>query len=484
MTIIDINGQKSFHPSLDIKENILLLGFRVKKDKETNESDVFIIKTDDDKIITTEENFFNYKGVTYRIEKNRRILSKLSQKWDADSLNTFIKDFNEGKRVVDGFTLYTKILSTLKTHIELEKNEDYTILTSWIIGTYFFPIFSAYPYIHIKAPKGSGKSQCLNFIFQTAFNAVKARASLPALRDTVDSLRGTYLMDQADALHRNNMEDFLDVLTDSYKRAGGAVRKMIATKNEWTMGEFEAYSPKGFASINQLPEDLRDRCVVIPLIRSNKNLPVLDEESPLWNEIRNDLYIYLINDYMLVNGQYLALNYGYKQSNEILGRRLELWLPIEVILRSSYVKEDEITEAKKRFLSRYEFASYHTSEIELSVIETILKMMKDSDEIVLRPKEIASGIDSDMFEDDDKFAFANTKQKSTIVGKAITKFNLASQKLPRDSGGERYLFSKEHLQKIYQSYFNQKSENKDTQAYTAVNTLQSKSLISVSTNAS
>lgn len=484
MTITDINGQTSFHPALDIKENILVLGFRIKKNKEARESDVFIIKTDDDKIIISEEDFFNYKGITYRIEKSRRLLPKLSQKWNNDSLNTFIEDFNEGKRGVDGFTLYTKILNTLKIHIDLEQEEDYTILTSWIIGTYFFPIFSAYPYIHIKAPKGSGKSQCLNFICQTAFNAVKARASLPALRDTVDSLRGTYLMDQADALHRNNMEDFLDVLTDSYKRAGGSVRKMTSIKNEWVVGEFEAYSPKGFASINQLPEDLRDRCIVIPLIRSNKNLPALDEESPLWKELRNDLYIYLINEYVVVNGQYLASNYEYKQSNEILGRRLELWLPVEVILRSSYVKEEEIIKAKKRFLSRYEFASYHTSEIELSVIDTILKMMKDSDEIILRPKEIASGIDSDMFEDDDKFAFASTKQKATTVGKSITKFNLASQKLPRDSSGEKYLFTKEHLQKIYQSYFIQKSENKDTQAYTAINTLQSKSLISVSTNAS
>ena len=129
-------------------------------------------------------------------------------------------------------------------------------------GTYFSPIFSAFPYIHIKAPKGSGKSQCLSFLNQTAFNAVKARASLPALRDTVDSLRGTYLMDQADSLHRNNMEDFLDVLTDSYKKAGGSVRKMVQTKNNWNLEEFEAYGPKAFASINQLPEDLRDRCIV------------------------------------------------------------------------------------------------------------------------------------------------------------------------------------------------------------------------------
>ena len=44
-------------------------------------------------------------------------------------------------------------------------------------------------------------------------------------------------------------------------------------------------------------------------------------------------------------------------------------------------------------------------------------------------------------------------QKSTIVGRAINKFNLATQKLGSDSQGERYLFSREHLEKIYRGYF-------------------------------
>lgn len=454
MTIIDTNGEKVFHPSLDIKDGILVLGFRIKKEKDI-EADVYIIKTNET-IITTEDPSFPYKEHHYSIEKKKRTLSKLSQKWSAESLNNLIKDSKESINfTISGLDLYTKIQSSLRKYIELEREEDYTILSAWIIGTYFFPVFSAYPYIHIKAPKGSGKSQCLSFLNQTAFNAVKARASLPALRDTVDSLRGTYLMDQADALHRNNMEDFLDVLTDSYKRAGGSVRKMVQTKNNWNLEEFEAYGPKAFASINQLPEDLRDRCIVIPLIRSSKNLPALEEGDSIWKEIRNDIYTYLINDYPVISGNYLACGYEYKQSNEMFGRRLELWLPVEVILRTSDVKEEEIVKAKKRFLSRYEFASYQTSEIEVAVIETIMKLMKEQIEIILRPKEIASEIDSEMFEDDDKFVFASTKQKSTIIGRAITKFNLASQKLPRDSSGERYLFQKEHLQKIYEGYFSQ-----------------------------
>ena len=283
--IIDSNEEKTFHPSLDIKDNILVLGFRIKKEKD-KESDLFFINTSDG-YITTEKLEFKDKEQTFSIEKKKRVLSKLSQKWGVDNLNKLLEALQDPLDKFSEIELYQKIRDNLKKYIELEQEADYTILTAWTMGTYFFPTFSAYPYIHIKAPKGSGKSQCLNLLNQTAFNAVKARASLPALRDTVDALRGTYLMDQADALHRNNMEDFLDVLTDSYKRAGGNVRKMVANKNNWNLEEFEAYSPKAFASISQLPEDLRDRCIVIPLIRSNKNYPPINEEDGIWKEIRS-----------------------------------------------------------------------------------------------------------------------------------------------------------------------------------------------------
>jgi hypothetical protein len=447
------------------------------------EIDIFIVKTCDG-IVVTEDLFFQDKEERYSIEKKKRVLSKLSKKWGVEPLNNFVKDTNEGIVSNDGFELYAKIKTYLKKYIDLEKEEDYTILTAWIIGTYFFPIFSAYPYIHVKAPKGSGKSQCLSFLNQTTFNGVKARASLAALRDTVDSLRGTYLMDQADALHRNNQEDFLDILTDSYKKEGGSIRKMVQVKNNWNLEEFEAYGPKAFASINQLPEDLRDRCIVIPLIRSSKNLPALDEGNVIWREIRGNLYTYLITEYSIVSGNYLACEYGYKEDTDMVGRKLELWLPIETILMSVCVKKEELEMAKKRFLARYEFAGYQTSEIEVAVIETIIKLMKDGLNIVLRPKEIASEIDEDQFEEEDKFTFASIKQKSTIVGRAITKFNLATQKLPRDSGGEKYLFTKEHLKKVYDGYFTQQVEESDTQTFTSEISVQNMTLLDVSPNES
>jgi hypothetical protein len=465
---IDYFEDLMFHPSLDIKKNILVLGFRIKpeKDKETN---IFFIASEKSVQITS-ENSFAVDGISYQINTKNRKPSKLSKQWNMEELQKTYDAISKGSpsfEIVKIKEVFNKLKELIKEHLDLD-DADYTLLTVWAIGTYFFPIFSAYPYLHIKAPKGSGKSQCLNFLRETCFNAVKARASLPALRDTVDSLRGTYLMDQADALHRNNQEDFLDILTDSYKRGGGDIRKMIADKGKnWNLEEFQAYGPKGFASISQLPEDLRDRCLVIALTKSRKNYKPLDEEDSIWKEVRSYLYKLLITSFTEVTLLY-GIKSSYYRANpdpKIIGRQLELWLPLEIIMLTLGVSEEEQESAKQRFQSRYGFSESQANDLERGVIETLLELFGDKTELILSPKEISEKIDDLLFEEKEGFSISG-KQESAQVGRIINKFNLSSQKLPRNRNGERYLFKKEQVQKVSDGYLNIKTVTQDTPSYT------------------
>jgi hypothetical protein len=127
------------------------------------------------------------------------------------------------------------------------------------------------------------------------------------------------------------------------------------------------------------------------------------------------------------------------------------------------IPPEEIENAKKRFMSRYEFATYQATDIEGAVINAVITLMKENEEKVLRPKEISEQVDSALF--DEEKDFMSKKQKATLVGRIINKFNLATKKLDRDNQGERYLFSKIQLQKIHDSYFAE-SEEKDTQICT------------------
>lgn len=456
----------AFHPSLDIKHDILVLGFRVKPELNKEENIFLIVSKGIPQVI--KDGCFSVDENTYQIDVKGKKLAILSRQWSRSELKAFLKTLESVESQVKPSETFCKLKEELKKYVELD-DVDYTIVSSWIIGTYFFPLFPAYSYLHIKAPKSSGKTQCLSFLNQTCFNATKARASLPAMRDTVDALRGTYLMDQADALHRPNMEDFLDILTDSYKRGGGNVRKMIASDKgkNWGLEEFQAYGPKGFASIKDLPEDLRDRCIIIALTRSGRNFNPLNEEDTSWKELRGELYKLLITSFQEVALQFDFKSIEYRHNPAIVGRQLELWLPLEVIMGLCGVSAEEQETARKRFLSQYGFAEAQITEIEREVIEKIREAIGDRAEVVLAPSEIAGKIDSFIFED-----MSSNKQQSAEVGKIINKFNLSTEKLPRSNKTTRYVFTKEKIEKIYSGYFTQESVPEHTPAYTGENELE------------
>ena len=455
MTITQNENEEQFkffdgellHPSLDIKNGILCLGFRYRAEAQ-KEKDVFIIAHDTDIQITEADNF-SIKDKLYCLEKKGRILTRIEEKWGIVELKVFIDACVKLKaEIPKADQLFAELVNLAKRHIELEQDIDYELLVAWILGTYFYPVFSAYSFLHIKAPKRSGKSQCLNLLQQLCFNAIKARPSLAALSDTVDSLRGTYLIDQADALERKGGEDLLDILADSYKKSGGKRRIIVFDKRgRRDVVEFENYSPKAFASIRELPEDLRDRCLVIALIRSQKNFPDPDDSIFNWREIREKIYKYLLTNYSMIVSTYAVRKIEYRDKQEKVGRSLELWLPFEVVLEC-FNQKDKIQDAWKRFSSLYGFTEYEPNELEEAVIKAILTQLEDKSEVILTPMEISELIDSGVFSPTD-----TPKQRAARVGWSIKKFNLASEKKSRTKNGVRYLFEKNKVEGIFTSYF-------------------------------
>jgi len=148
------------HPSLDIKRGILTLGFRyIAKNRE--EKEIFLIAKADNLKISSEDTF-ELDGKRYFLETKGRKLGRIEERWSIQEL----KGVSEEYKLPNLQEIYREIKELLKKYIELEEEIDYSLIAVWIIGTYFFPIFSTYPFLHIKAPKRSGKSQCLSFLKQ------------------------------------------------------------------------------------------------------------------------------------------------------------------------------------------------------------------------------------------------------------------------------------------------------------------------------
>ncbi len=447
------------HPSLDIKNNNLFLGYSNKvldiKDRKYKNTDYHLIATTDadgseKRVSIIKDNQFNHKDITYTFEPNsdnkERRLANLDDRWSRELMEKSTENYKH----INNTEVYSRLINTLKQHVKCESEIEYDLLATWIVMTYFYPIFPAIPYLHIKAIKGSGKSTTLDFIKLTAFNASKEAATFASMRDRIDGQKGVYIVDQADnILGTQSNNQMVDIFTDSYKKNGGKVSKMTEEKRKQVIAEFDTYSPKAFASIKELNRDLRDRCIPINLIRSIENLKYLDSDSPVWLEIRDSIYNLLISTFDNVGNEYNRLSQIYLTSNEIVGRKLELWLPIETTMNILNLSGDCIKDAKEYFLNKSKDTEVALSQSEWLVIDRILELIKQNgqEHLWVYTNDIAKGIEFDNLDEDE-----NTKlNKNIYVGNIIRRLGLSSDK-GHNKTGNMWKFYSDRVERIKKAY--------------------------------
>jgi hypothetical protein len=444
--------QLLLHPSLDIKAGMALVGFRYRASVK-HERVIYVLATHG-YIHYVHDNIFSLGDQQYVVERGGRMLMPLAGRLHAEALWAFIEDYNSGRPVcLSPRGVFERVQALLTKYVELETAIDYAIVSAWAIGTYFFPLFAAYPFLHVKAPKGSGKSQLLMLLAELCHNAVKARPTFAALCDTVDALRGTYLIDQADTLTRWHHEELTDILTDSYKRGGGKRRlREQDNRGRWRTVERETYGPKVFASTKELPADLRDRCLVVPLIRSQQNFLAPDDEVEDWRALRGHLYALLLTEHTDVVNLYELRKREYRAASAITGRELELWLPLAVLLEWLGAR-DVLDAARARFAAQYQFAEYHLSAFDEELIKAVHSALLVQERLVLAPTDIVDLMDAMLFK-----VGLDAVQKGAMVGRAIRRLNLASAQATRSKHHVRYMFERAKVARVYTNYIHDDHE--------------------------
>jgi hypothetical protein len=205
-----------------------------------------------------------------------------------------IASYLEGKINGDLSVAYIKIRSMLIEFLDFEDERTHDYLTTWIIGTYFFPIFNYYPYIHFTGTKNVGKSKAMSLLACLCFNAV-ASASMTAasLFRTVDSWRCTVLMDETEYLHQREFTDKRLILNGGFQK-GSYVSRTEKEGDKYRVHQLHNYCPKAFASIEGLDDVLASRAVQIYMHRSHDDVIKEREvqiESPVFQALRDELFL-------------------------------------------------------------------------------------------------------------------------------------------------------------------------------------------------
>ena len=427
-----ITHAKLLHPTIDFKPEGMVIGFSilVEGDDGAEERNFHLICDD--------------QG--FRIEATNHVLFLGKQKYLLrDTISPpFVDDrwslgkiVNNLRRPAYPCDIFKTIKLTIQQYSELQDEGHYGLIAVWIISSYFAHLFPAFPFLLFFGPKESGKSKLLEIISLMAFNPVKVKTiTEAALCDTTDGMRGTVLIDQAEALPVN----LVGLLADSYKMAG-AKRRVIGHKDgKRVIKEYSGYGPKAFATTKVLDSDLNDRCCQILMQRSVKPLPDIFGYEPEWAAIRDMCYRFLLLKWQDVQSAYVRIPFTGN-------RKGELWRPLESILRVLKVPQREFEKIKAAFELGTEKTKDRLSNVEEALFDVLMEQARHQKKFQMTTNDILDKMKLHL----DKSEYPTPQG----LGNLIAVFNLADDKKKRTRQKlVHYLFSADRLKDLASRYLN------------------------------
>lgn len=160
-------------------------------------------------------------------------------------------------------TLVRRLESYLASYLAFPNPHQALVVALWIVGTWVYKWFDAYPYLVITAAtKRSGKTRLAELIGFAGWHAKPFAAMTPATMFRAIGAGATILFDEAESLSSESAGVMRSVLNVGYRRG-----QTIPRIEKGEVKEFEVYCPKAFVLIGDVYDTLKDRSIVIELAR-------------------------------------------------------------------------------------------------------------------------------------------------------------------------------------------------------------------------
>ena len=167
---------------------------------------------------------------------------------------------------------YSKVKFILKKFMDMDE-EYYSLVSLWVVGTYFHKQFSAYPYLYFNAMKGAGKTRVLKIIATLSKNGELLGSMTEAVLFRTAS-ESSFCIDELENTNEKGKENVRLLLNSAYKK-GMKVKRMEKRKVEGEVQQipvaYDVYCPIAMANIWGLENVLQDRCISVILEKSSKN---------------------------------------------------------------------------------------------------------------------------------------------------------------------------------------------------------------------
>jgi hypothetical protein len=245
------------------------------------------------------------------------------------------------------------IQQILRQYLHFRDPRQYALLSTWIMGTYVYSIFSHFGYLFLySAQKRCGKTRAEEITSHLAFEGTPPRnaPTPPSMRETAVA-GGTAIFDTLERWKEKGHESFsaaMDLL-DAGFRNGGVVTKMVTASNgDWRLESYPVYAPYMFAAIEResLTDTARDRSFEIEMVRKSTRLKTrpYDRRCELECEpIRENLYFAAWSHAAQIANQYESLELQCRVDALGLNDRAgDIWKPLLAVALG--LGEDEIAQ--------------------------------------------------------------------------------------------------------------------------------------------
>lgn len=357
----------------------------------------------------------------------------LANRWD----QTDIEGFLAGDEAPTIQAVEERVKALIDEYFDLRRDKEAELIACWIVGTYFFPLFPAFPRLHVQGERGSGKSKLLHVVSALSFNGLLRLNSTPAvLFRLIDPVRPTLCLDEMEALGGDDRREILSIINAGYK-AGGAVDRVEGEDRH--IASFEVYTPLALAGISGLNAVTEDRAITITMERGRDPRKLnrdVNPTDPAFARIRAGCYRLALTRFKSVRKAWEGLT----TPAWLVARHRELYAPLLTITRLADEDEDLGLTEDLLALARAELPERGGISLEgEALLQELQGRLRDVDVATIRPGELVANLSEAL----------GTLISAEQVGHLLKRFGFTGKK---DKRGTTYSVSRDQLGELATRY--------------------------------
>ena len=386
---------------------------------------MFISEYDDGKLVK--------RNVAYP-EKKVEIFGRpirVESKSKAKTALITLMSVETGKKFIDGEVskplneLFMIIKDVVKQYVNMDWDlRFYDFVGVFVISTYFYDIFTAFPRVYIVGPFGSGKTRLgllIAYLSRHGFSIIDPTEA--SVFRSIEAYGPTIYIDES------SLEEGLDkILSAGYKKGIQVPRVDKTSREEFIVTLHNIYTPTIFGFIELPNERLRQRSIVVNMLKApDPNPEKKDPEAEDLEWLREELYLARLTRANEVNESMKVVKNVIGDS--FVGREFELWYPLLTIAKlcGDEVFNNLLSLAREDVEKR-KLELWSEEKIVLAGIEVIFKE-RGEDEITfmtsyLREKIKEILINEGEFNENEFEKLWNEKR----LGRILTRLNIKKDK--------------------------------------------------------